>query len=749
MGSFAFMQPQGACSKGKQKELEMSRIHHNRRSILSRACKPFELLESRTMMSGVPATFQDVGVLTARQSVPGDVAITQAVDSYRLQMPVAGTLNLLLSGMTHNANLHLLDSAGNEIGASRVAGTANDQITTGVVAAGTYFAQVDFVNDGTAGTSTPYTLRLTPDKAGGTIDTARDLGDLAVATTATVNDFIGAGDVDFYKFSLSSTRNVDVLMNNLTANADIQVIVDTVNPGTVDTGEVVLSSTNLGTNFDEVSPTFAPGTYFLRILRVGTAETNYRLNINSLPGATPDDHGGDSASNAKAIGTLGAATQTFVDFVGGFDGADVYQFNLARLSRVNLQLDGLHGNADLQLFTAPSPSFNPETLISSSVNSNALSEDIAQTVAPGTYFLRVRQVSGDTSYRLRMNVTEEDGAGESTQNARDLGTLSNRSFNERVGGPDSDDFFKFKVDSFKHVKIDVNGLSTADVDLQLLSGNGSVITTSSHAGSANESITRDLVPGTYFARVLPKIGEGPYHINFNVTSGADNAGGSLATAKNLGSLTQGSEISLNDYVGPDDVRDTYKFTLPNGSRVSATFTPSISGVSIFFVQDKNGNGLIESSEKSFGASDLVPGTFFLRIQNENNTGTLYDGKLTVEDINDGAGNTRSTAKNMGTIDEPDINQQVSGYVGFDDTKDFYKFKVDGFSTIKITLDHLVGDADITLFDADGNELKSSKHGGTNSEEIEYTHVSVFDGTFFVKVERFSSANTTYRVAFAG
>src|SRR5439155_21888049 len=136
------------------------------------------------------------------------------------------------------------------------------------------------------------------------------------------------------------------------------------------------------------------------------------------------------------------------------------------------------------------------------------------------------------------------------------------------------------------------------------------------------------------------------NIPYTVTAGPDGGGNTLATAHDIGSLSHGAERTLNDYVGPDDVRDTFKFTLPNGSRVTPTFSTSIAGISVFFVQDRNGNGLIEDSEKFFGGTDLVPGTYFLRVQNVNNTGTQYSLNLTVKDIADGTGdNTRANAFN--------------------------------------------------------------------------------------------------------
>jgi len=684
---------------------------------------------------------RNVGTLAGNQTFSDLVSSTDHDDFYKFTLAVPRTLRLDLSGLSAQVTLSLVNQQGSTILTQSNSPASNPPLIK-VLNAGTFFVHVAF-----AGSDTTYTLSMSADSAGNTLGTARDLGDLAVATTKTINDSVDSNDPDdFYKFELSTPRQVDALLTNLSANADIQAIIDVVNPGTVDTGEVVISSTNGGTNFDEIAPSFAPGTYFLHVFSVGGAATNYQLHINTSPASAPDDRGGDSASNPKAIGTLASATQTFVDFVGNADGADVYRFDLAHLSTIDLQLDGLTANADLQLFTVPLPAFSPETLISSSVNSGALPEEILQTVTAGTYFLRVQHVSGDTYYRLRMTVIEEDGAGDTAADARNLGLLSNVSFDERIGGPDRADFYKFHVNVFTHTSIVVSGLTTADADLQLLDANQNVLTTSAHAGAANESIVQNLVPGTYFVLVSPRIGEGPYHIAFTHSSVADGAGSTLATAHNLGTLHHGTDITLSDYVGPDDLTDIFKLTIPNGSNVAFTFNPSISGVQTFLVQDRNGDGQIQSSEKFFAQANLVPGTYFLVVQRSNSTGVIYHLHLTVNDIEDGGGNTLATAFNLGTIGQPQAGQQISGYVGFDDTVDLFKFSVGPLSTIHLTLNHLVNDADLFLLDSNGKLLATSDNGGTTPEQIDF--FTLFGGTFFIKIEPFGSANTTYGLSFS-
>ncbi|MEY2977032.1 MAG: hypothetical protein RLZZ435_1171, partial [Cyanobacteriota bacterium] len=96
-----------------------------------------------------------------------------------------------------------------------------------------------------------------------------------------------------------------------------------------------------------------------------------------------------------------------------------------------------------------------------------------------------------------------DGAGNSTSSARDIGTLTGtRSFSDFVGSADTNDYYRFYVDSTSNFSLSLTGLS-ADADVQLLNSSGGAIVSSANGGSSSESISRQLSAGTYYARVYP------------------------------------------------------------------------------------------------------------------------------------------------------------------------------------------------------------------------------------------------------
>ena len=64
-----------------------------------------------------------------------------------------------------------------------------------------------------------------------------------------------------------------------------------------------------------------------------------------------------------------------------------------------------------------------------------------------------------------------------------------------------------------------------------------------------------------------------------------------------------------DYVGLTDSNDFYRLPLQNNSRFNLSFTPQNNYLNIVLGQDKNQNGIIESTEvlDDFGRSANSPG----------------------------------------------------------------------------------------------------------------------------------------------
>jgi pimeloyl-ACP methyl ester carboxylesterase len=138
-------------------------------------------------------------------------------------------------------------------------------------------------------TSTPITEPLTTNSnsvsdPNGTLFTATNWGAFNDKTESNL-DAIGFSDDqnDFIRFSVTNNRtNVHLQLSDLSANADLQLIRDLNNNGSVDIGEVLAESLNPGTSVDFVSRIVDSGDYFIRVFPgVSSTGTNYSLSIRT------------------------------------------------------------------------------------------------------------------------------------------------------------------------------------------------------------------------------------------------------------------------------------------------------------------------------------------------------------------------------------------------------------------------------------------------------------------------------------
>ncbi|MDE5092363.1 MAG: GPI anchored serine-threonine rich family protein, partial [Trichodesmium sp. St18_bin3_1_1] len=108
---------------------------------------------------------------------------------------------------------------------------------------------------------------------------------------------------------------------------------------------------------------------------------------------------GNSRNRADNIGTL-SSSSSFTGFVGTTDTNDYYRFYLSGEREFNLTLNGLSGDADVQLLNSSGGT------ISSSTKGGSSSESISETLNSGTYYIRVYPMSGvNTNYNLNIEAT--------------------------------------------------------------------------------------------------------------------------------------------------------------------------------------------------------------------------------------------------------------------------------------------------------------------------------------------------------
>ena len=348
-------------------------------------------------------------------------------------------------------------------------------------------------------------------------------------------------------------------------------------------------------------------------------------SLQQLPSLnTPVDNAGNTLATARAVGTL-TATQSFSDSVGSADIDDYYSFNVTTPSNFSLSLTGLSANADVQLLNSSG------TVITTAAATGSTSESITSLLSAGTYYARVYQFSGDTTYGLSLTALPVDNAGNTLATARAVGTLTaTQSFSDWVGSVDLDDYYSFNVGTQSNLTLSLTGLS-ADADVQLLNSSGTVITTSAAGGSSSESITRQLSAGTYYARVYRYSGDTNYSLSLNATAVApvpiDNAGNTLATARNVGTLT--ATQSFSDWVGSADIDDYYKFNVTTLSNVNLNLTGLSADVDLYLL---NSSGTVISSSEAGGTTSesitslLSAGTYYARV-NRYSDDTTYSLSL--------------------------------------------------------------------------------------------------------------------------
>lgn len=295
------------------------------------------------------------------------------------------TLRLILDRNANNA----ID-AGETLVTAATAATVNEVINRQLTEVGTYFVQVT-KNSG----NIPYRLDLSAssaDTVGNKPISAKALGTLNGKLTQ--SEHVGAFDAnDFYKFNMAATGSLRALLSG-SGDADLQLIRDTNNNNIIEIGETLAISSVRGTSAETILFTLGAGQYYARILRF-SGESNYSLSL------TPD-YAGNTTGAARVV-----TNGTFLDHISSSDTDDYYRINLgfAIQHRIQATLAGLAADANLQLLNSVG-----QIVASSSVVGTGAENINSLVSAPGTYYLRVLRISGDTNYSLSFSALPIDNA---------------------------------------------------------------------------------------------------------------------------------------------------------------------------------------------------------------------------------------------------------------------------------------------------------------------------------------------------
>lgn len=307
-------------------------------------------------------------------------------DFYSFTLGSRQTVDLSLTGLTGNANMRLLNASGSTIALSGNGGKTPESISE-ELAAGEYFIRVFPKGSAKAQYRLGASAAVIPDGGGNSLGTATPID--VDFTTRTYSDRVSDSDTDdYYSFTLASSGQFNLLLDGLTADADVSLLNSL--------GVEIETSLNTGTANETITRNLAAGSYVIRVYQpLSGNNTPYNLRVSSLP----EDNAGQLGSvtklprdiTADLSGTSFNNPVSYDDFVGGDDTIDDYKFVLSSRSQVAIDLKNLTGNATLQLIRDINNNglVDPGEIIDVSARSGTSAETLGGTLSAGTYYARV------------------------------------------------------------------------------------------------------------------------------------------------------------------------------------------------------------------------------------------------------------------------------------------------------------------------------------------------------------------------
>ena len=228
--------------------------------------------------------------------VVNSAAITTSTDNDYFKITTTATSNIvynLVGPSGVDFDLTVLNSSGTQIGSS-AGTTATETITLNNQAAGTYYIRVYGYSG--AFSATCYTIKATATTVTSCVSTY-DNSTNNTANNSTTNapvipfntnitgQISTGGDVDNYKFVITTGGTITLTLTTLPANYNLRLVNSA--------GSVITTSSNSGTNNESISYTAAAGTYYARVYATNSSTFNatscYTLKVQLGTATRPED----------------------------------------------------------------------------------------------------------------------------------------------------------------------------------------------------------------------------------------------------------------------------------------------------------------------------------------------------------------------------------------------------------------------------------------------------------------------------
>ncbi|MEH2324403.1 MAG: M10 family metallopeptidase C-terminal domain-containing protein [Nostoc sp.] len=498
---------------------------------------------------------------------------------------------------------------------------------------------------------------------GTTLKTAQNIG---ILTSFNYNDAItNANPVDYYKFSLTGTNDINLVLSGVAQSyVNAFIYYDKNNNGLIDSGEQLASDFASSSRNAQLTTTLGAGNYYVGISQdSNNVNTNYSLQLlaTSTPGSIPSNPG-NTLNTAYNIGAL-TGERTFTQFVGSVDPVDYYKFSLTGTNDINLVLSGVaqsYVNAFIYYDKNNNGLIDSGEQLASDFASSSRNAQLTTTLGAGNYYVGISQDSNNvnTNYSLQLLATSTPGSipsnpGNTLNTAYNIGALTGeRTFTQFVGSVDPVDYYKFSLTGTNDINLVLSGVAQSYVNAFIyydknnngLIDSGEQLASDFASSSRNAQLTTTLGAGNYYVG----ISQDSNNVNTNYslqllatsTPGSipSNPGNTLNTAYNIGALT--GERTFTQFVGSVDPVDYYKFSLTGTNDINLVLSGvAQSYVNAFIYYDKNNNGLIDSGEQlasDFASSSrnaqltttLGAGNYYVGIsQDSNNVNSSYSLEL--------------------------------------------------------------------------------------------------------------------------
>ena len=721
----------------------------------------YNLRYSRT--NGLPETgVVQLGDLTSQASEQTSTGtVNQEDDYFGFSLTRPAQMRLELNDLSADADLFLLDSSGTQVAGSVLGGTADDSIVRWL-APGAYYVTVDPYGTGTIDYSFVYS------REDGLPADVIQLGDLTSQSSAQVSSGTAGGTDgdDYFSFSVNQLTSMRFELQNLSGDADL-LLLDA-------SGTEIARSELGGTESELLNRSLGAGDYYVRVDAPDSDTIDYDLRYSR------EFELGDLTSQESPETHSDDVTQAV---------NDIFRFSLTWPTEMYFELKNLSADADLFLLDSSGIELDRSEL------GGTASDTISRLLTPGTYYVRVDAYdAGTIDYNLRYR--REGGLPDVS--LVDLGDLTSqtsaRTSSGTVDRTDNDkDYFRFTLTEESVMGFTLNGLS-ADADLYLLNYSHEEIARSQLGGTENESIVRELGPGTYYVSVNAyDTGAIDYTLRYNpdesisvelearrnalaaelaaleaqegleaeverATLEAELAAARAALAEIQGADLPEDRVDLGDLTGQVSAQEAsgsasgtvddpyFRFTLTGPSRMRLELTDLSADADLYLTGVSDVETQLANSELAGTADESIvrwlgAGTYHVRII-PFDSGTIdYTLGYSRQDMLPTAGTTK-----LGDLTDQSTAQTFSGavsQVGNDD--DYLRFTLTQSSTVNLELTGLSGNADLYLLSSSGEEIARSELDGTQQDEISQL---LGTGTYYVHVDANGSGTINYNLRYS-